>query len=147
MTLYTKNCPSKLDILLLSLKTTAVLNCQRDTFSMPLVPCSHVLCESRTRSCYLNYWKASQKSGKELPVLSESLESMLCYSIKMFQMHCNDQKCSCTDCQLYWEPMSLIYRLLFFTPTLFSSCPFNRVLRDLHVSLVPLEQSPEHKII
>lgn len=77
-----------------------------------------------------------------------NIESMLCCSIKMFQLDCNDQKCSCSDCQLCCKPMlSLICRFFFFTPTLFSSCPLNRVLKDLHVSLVPLEQSPEHKII
>lgn len=126
-TLYTKNCPSELHLLLLSLKTTVVLHiaARGDTVSMPLVPCSHVLCESRTRSCHFSCWKSSQKSGKESPVLSENnLASLLHYSIKMLWMDCNDQKCSCTDCQLYWKSMlSLICRFFFLPPFLWSSSP------------------------
>lgn len=124
MTLYTKNCPSELHFLLLSLKTTVVLHiAARGTWSPCLWAPAAMSCvnlgQDHFNSCHFNSWKASQKSGKESPVLSENnFEPLLHYSIKMFQMHCNDQKCSCIDCQLYWKSMlSLIRRFFFLTNT------------------------------
>lgn len=72
----------------------------------------------------------------------------------MFQMDCNDQKCGMSA--ILEAPAEFDLRILIpsppplwssLPPPYFYHVPFTSVLRDPHLCLVPLEQSPAHKII